>query len=62
VKTEREILVFRMSMALSKGLSPIRNMKQLNETQRKRVAETIIDELETTNWKIGPGEPGRPPG
>jgi hypothetical protein len=62
VKTERETLVFRMSMALSKGLSPIRNMKQLNETQRKKVAETIINELETTNWKIRLGEPSRPPG
>jgi hypothetical protein len=37
-------------------------MKQLNEEQRKRVAEFIIHELETTNWKVSSGGSGRPPG
>jgi hypothetical protein len=55
--TERQILVFRVSTAVTKALSPIRGMRQLNEEQRKRVAETIIHELEATNWKITHGEP-----
>jgi hypothetical protein len=54
--SERKILVFRMSMAVTKGLSLIRGMKQLNEEQRKRVAEAIVHELEVANWKITPGE------
>jgi hypothetical protein len=40
----------------------MRGVRQLNEEQRKRVAETIVHELETTNWKIVLGEPARPPG
>jgi hypothetical protein len=59
---ERKTLVFRVSMAVTKGLSLVRGMKQLNEEQRKRVAEAIIHELEITNWTIKLGEPGRPPG
>jgi hypothetical protein len=59
---ERRTLVFRVSMAVTKGLSVVRGMKQLNEEQRKRVAEIIVNELETTNWTIRLGEPGRPPG
>jgi hypothetical protein len=39
LRSERKTLVFRVSMALSKGLSPIRNMRQLNEEQRRRVAD-----------------------
>jgi hypothetical protein len=49
---ERRVLVFRMSMAVTKGLSLVSGMKKLNEEQRKRVAEAIVHELETTNWKI----------
>jgi hypothetical protein len=49
-------------MAVNKGLSLVRGMKQLNEEQRRRVAETIVHELETTNWKITQGQPGRPLG
>lgn len=60
--TERRTLVFRVSTAVTKGLSIVRGMKQLNEEQRKRVAEIIIHELETTNWTIRLREPGRPPG
>jgi hypothetical protein len=59
---ERRTLVFRVSMAVTKGLSIVRGMKQLNEEQRKRVAEIIIHELETTNWTIRLRESGRPPG
>lgn len=55
MRTERENLVFRVSMAVSKGLSSMRGVRQLNEEQRKRVAETIVRELETTNWKISLG-------
>ena len=53
---ERRTLVFRVSAAVSKGLSHVRGMKQLNEAQRKRVAETIIHELETANCTIKLGE------
>ena len=60
MRTERENLVFRVSMALTKGLSVVRGQRQLNEVQRKTVAETIVRELETTNWKITLGEPARP--
>jgi hypothetical protein len=62
MRTERENLVFRVSMAVSKGLSSMRGVRQLNEEQRKRVAETIVQELETTHWKVSLGEPARPPG
>jgi hypothetical protein len=51
MRTERENLVFRVSMAVSKGIGSMRGVRQLNEEQRKRVAETIVHELET-NWKI----------
>jgi hypothetical protein len=54
---ERRTLVFRVSTAVTKGLSLVKGMKQLNEEQRKRVAETIIHELESTNWKIIQGGP-----
>ena len=54
---ERRNLIFRTSMALSKGLGLIRGMKPLNEEQRKRVAAIIIDELEASNWHIKQGEP-----
>jgi hypothetical protein len=54
---ERRTLVFCVSMALTKGLSLVRGMKQLNEEQRKRVAEFIVHELETTNWKVSLGGP-----
>lgn len=57
---ERRTLVFCVSMALTKGLSLVRGMNQLNEEQRKRVAEFIIHELETTNWTVSLGGPGRP--
>ncbi|MBO0751940.1 MAG: hypothetical protein J2P53_07510 [Bradyrhizobiaceae bacterium] len=60
--TERKILVVRMSKAVTKGLSLVRGMKQLNEEQRKRVAEAIVNELETANWKITLGERAKPPG
>jgi hypothetical protein len=44
------------------GLSLIRGMKRsLTEEQQKYVAETIVHELETTNWKIEQGAPSRPP-
>jgi hypothetical protein len=56
---ERRTLVFCVSMALTKGLSLVRGTKQLNEEQRKRVADFIVHELETTNWKVSLGEPSR---
>jgi hypothetical protein len=56
--TERRTLVFRVSTAVTKGLSIVRGIKQLNEEQRRRVAEIIIHELETTNWTISRREPG----
>jgi hypothetical protein len=63
MKTERETLVFCVSIALGKGLSLLRGMKKaLTPEERRRVAETIVRELETTNWKVSRGQPGRPPG
>ena len=53
---ERRTLVFHVSMAVTKGLSLVKGMKQLNEEQRKRVAEAIIHELETANCTIKLGE------
>jgi hypothetical protein len=50
-------------MGLRKGLSLIRGMrKELSQEQQERIAETIVHELETTNWKIEQGPPARPPG
>jgi hypothetical protein len=62
MRTERENLVFRVSMAVSEGIGSMRGVRQLNEEQRKRVAETIVHELETTNWQIRLRAPARPPG
>jgi hypothetical protein len=59
---ERRNLIFRTSTALTKGLGLIRGMKPLNEEQRRRVAELVIQELESSNWTITLGEPARPPG
>jgi hypothetical protein len=59
VLDERRTLIFRMSLALTKGLGVVRGMKQLNEEQRKRVAELIIHELESSNWTIRLKAPGR---
>ena len=56
---ERRTLIFRTSLAVSKGLSLVRGMRQLNEEQRKRVAELIIHELESSNWTIRLNPPGR---
>jgi hypothetical protein len=60
---ERRDVVFMVRMGLRKGLSLIRGMKRsLTEDQQKQVAETIVHELESYNWKIEEGELGRPPG
>jgi hypothetical protein len=60
---ERKDFVFMVRMGLRKGLSLIRGMrKELTQEQQERIAETIAHELETTNWKIEQGGPGRPPG
>jgi hypothetical protein len=47
MRTERDDLIFLVSMSLAKGLSHIKGMKRAptNEEQR-RVAETIVSELE----------------
>jgi len=61
--TERKTFAFMVRMGLRKGLSLIRGMKRsLTEDQQKQVAEVIVRELETTNWKIEEGEPGKPSG
>jgi hypothetical protein len=57
---ERRTLIFTMSLALNNGLGMVRGIKQLNEEQRKRVAEQIIHEMESRNWTIRLGAPGRP--
>jgi len=56
---ERRRLIFRMSLALTNGLAMVKGMKQLNEEQRKRVAESIIHEMESSNWTIRSNLPGR---
>jgi hypothetical protein len=61
--TERKDFVFMVRMGLRKGLSLIRGMKKsLTEDQQQHIAETIVHEIETTNWKIEQGPPARPPG
>jgi hypothetical protein len=71
-------LVFNVLMGLRKGLSliptrlspPSRSAasrqggirRLLTDEQEKLIAETIVRELEASNWKITRGEPGRPPG
>jgi hypothetical protein len=61
--TERRDFVFTVRMVLRHGLSAIRGMrKELTAEQQERVAETIVEMLETHNWKISLGPPARPPG
>jgi hypothetical protein len=60
--SERQTLVFTVRMGLRQGLMNIRGMRpELTVEQQERVAETIVEMLETHNWKISLGEPGRPP-
>jgi len=62
MRTERDDLIFMVRISLHKGLSSIRGMKKvLNEEQEKRIAETIISELEACNWSITLKEPGKAP-
>ena len=45
-------------MGLRKGLSRIRGMRRsLTEEDQRKIAEEIIKELETSNWKITQGPP-----
>jgi len=61
--SERQTLVFTVRMGLRQALMNIRGMRrELTAEQQERVAETIVEMLETHNWKITLGEPGRPPG
>jgi hypothetical protein len=61
--SERQTLVFTVRMGLRQGLMNIRGMRrELTVEQQERVAETIVEMLETHNWKISLGEPGRAPG
>ena len=54
-------LVWMVGLALKRA--SIRGLrKALTEEEIRRVAETIVHELESHNWKISLGEPGRPPG
>jgi hypothetical protein len=60
---ERKDFVFMVRMGLRKGLSSIRGVrKAIDEEDQYRIAEAIVRELETTNWKIEQGAPARPPG
>jgi hypothetical protein len=36
--------------------------RAVTEEEHRRIAETIVRELETHNWEIKIKEPGRPPG
>ena len=71
--TERKDFVFMILMGLRKALSlipirkvPVSNRKGFNryltEEQENQIAEAITRELESYNWKIEQGPPGRPPG
>ena len=55
--TGRKTFLFMARTALGKALSLIRDMKRRSraEERQKQAAETIIHELETTNWKIQEG-------
>jgi len=60
---ERDTFRFVVRQGLKKGLGSIRRMrKELTAEQQERIAETIVHELESHNWQITLGEPGRPPG
>jgi hypothetical protein len=51
-------------MGLRKGLSLIRGMRRsLTDDKQHKVAEAIVDHLESTNWKIvrGPALEGHGP-
>jgi len=59
--SERQTLVFMVGQGLKQA--SIRGLrKALTEEEIRRIAETIVHVLETHNWKISLGEPGRPPG
>jgi hypothetical protein len=63
MRTERDDLIFTVRMSLHKGMSLVRGMKKIpTEEQEKRIAETIVRELESYNWSITLKEPGRPIG
>jgi len=60
---ERDTIRFMVGQGLKKGLATVRSMRRaLTEEDQERVAEAIVHELETNNWQIALGEPGRPPG
>jgi hypothetical protein len=45
-------------MGLRKGLSLIRGMRRsLTDDEQHKVAEAIVEHLESHNWKIEPGPP-----
>jgi hypothetical protein len=61
--SERTNFVFMVKIGLRRALSLIRGTKKsLTEDQQQCVAETIVHELESYNWKIEQGPPARPPG
>jgi hypothetical protein len=61
--SERTNFVFMVKIGLRRALSLIQGMKKsLTEDQQRCVAETIVHELESYNWKIEQGPPARPPG
>ena len=61
--SDRDSFRFMVGQGLKKGLATVRGMRRaLSEDEQERVAEVIVRELLTHNWKISPGEPGRPPG
>jgi len=60
---ERDTIRFMVGQGLKKGLATVRSMRRaLTEEDQERVAEAIVHELETNNWKVTLGEPGRPSG
>jgi hypothetical protein len=61
VPTERDTFRFMVQMGLREGLGAVRMRRALTEEEQRKIAETIVRMLETHNWKISLGEPGRAP-
>jgi hypothetical protein len=59
--TKAQDLRLSVVMGLRKGLSLIRGMRRsLTEDEQHKVADAILDHLESTNWTIehGPSDDG----
>jgi hypothetical protein len=60
--TERDDFRFMVQLGLREGLRSVRLRKALSDEEQRQIAEAIVRMIETHNWKVSLGEPGRPPG